>query len=192
VGSLGAGGFGAVYEAVEVRTGQRVALKELGDASATSIARFKQEFRALADCHHPNLVSLTELIEEDERWSIVMELVPGSDLMTYVRGPADSDNQTYNEAKLRQAFVGMACGLTALHRYGILHRDLKPSNVRVRPDGRAVLLDFGLVTSIDPSRQSAYAGALGTVAYMAPEQVTGRNVGPAADWYALVSVCSKL
>jgi serine/threonine protein kinase/predicted ATPase len=184
VEALGNGGFGAVYEAIDARTGQRVALKELDDASAASISRFKQEFRALSDCHHPNLVSLKELIEDDGRWYIVMELVPGSDFLTFVRGVADNDNHHYDEARLRGALRGIAEGLFALHGYGILHRDLKPLNVRVTPEGRAVLLDFGLVTSVDPMRQSNQGMTLGTVPYMAPEQATNVRIGPAADWYA--------
>ena len=188
IGPLGSGGFGAVYEAVDARSGQHVALKELDDASASSIARFKQEFRALSDCHHPNLVSLKELIEDGERWYIVMELVPGSDFLTHVQSGADNDNQRYDEARLRTALRGVAEGLVALHRFGILHRDLKPSNVRVTPEGRAVLLDFGLVTSADPKHQSTHALAIGTVPYMAPEQATRASIGAAADWYAF-GVC---
>jgi serine/threonine protein kinase/predicted ATPase len=188
VAPLGSGGFGSVYEAIDARSGQHVALKELGDVSASSIARFKQEFRALSDFHHPNLVGLKELIEEEERWLIVMELVPGSDFLSFVRGGADNTNQPYDDARVRHALLGIANGLTALHRYGVLHRDLKPSNVRVTPDGRAVLLDFGLITSVDPTLQSTHAGGVGTVAYMAPEQATSANVGPSADWYA-VGVC---
>jgi serine/threonine protein kinase len=190
LGPLGAGGFGAVYEAVDVRTGQHVALKQLDDTSAESIARFKHEFRALADCHHENLVGLKELIEQDGRWLIVMELVPGMDFLRYVQRPAN-DNvgaMTYDEPRLRGALSGMVEGLRALHTYGVVHRDLKPSNVRVRPDGRAVLLDFGLATSVDPKKQSTHAMGVGTVIYMAPEQAGGQSIGPACDLYAL-GVC---
>jgi serine/threonine protein kinase len=192
LGPLGVGGFGAVYEALDTRSGQRVAVKELDDTSADSIARFKHEFRALQDCHHPNLVGLKELIEQNGRWLIVMELVPGMDFLRYVEAPANQNStalsERYDQARLRTALVGMAEGLRALHHFGIVHRDLKPSNVRVRPDGRAVLLDFGLATSVDPSRQSTHAMGVGTVVYMAPEQAVGGNIGPAADLYAL-GVC---
>jgi serine/threonine protein kinase len=187
---LGTGGFGAVYEAVDLRSGQHVALKQLDDTSPESIARFKHEFRALADCHHENLVGLKELIEQDGSWLIVMELVPGMDFLRHVQR-ADNDNTEqvgYDEARLRSALSGVLEGLRALHNFGVLHRDLKPSNIRVRPDGRAVLLDFGLATSIDPKGQSTHGMGVGTVVYMAPEQVSGQSVGPACDLYA-VGVC---
>ena len=189
LGTLGSGGFGAVYEAVDARTGHHFAVKVLDNTSADSIARFKREFRALADCHHPNLVGLKELIEENGRWLIVMELVEGQDLLNAVRR-AHNDNDdagpSYDEARLRTALIGMAQGLRALHGFGVLHRDMKPSNVRVRGDGRAVLLDFGLATRIDTEQQSMEI-AVGTVRYMAPEQIS-QHVGPAADFYAL-GVC---
>jgi serine/threonine protein kinase len=190
LGPLGAGGFGAVYEAVDARTGQRVAVKQLDDTSAESIARFKHEFRALADCHHEHLVGLKELIEQNGSWLIVMELVPGMDFLRYVERPANDNvgGMRYDEPRLRGALSGIVEGLRALHKFGILHRDLKPSNVRVRPDGRAVLLDFGLATSIDPKQQSTHAMGVGTVIYMAPEQAGGQSVGPACDLYAL-GVC---
>jgi serine/threonine protein kinase len=190
---LGAGGFGAVYEALDLRSGEHVAVKELDDTSADSIARFKHEFRALADCHHENLVGLRELIEQDGRWLIVMELVPGTDFLEYVRRAAnDNVNQEsalfFDEGRLRIALIGVVEGLRALHGFGVVHRDLKPSNVRVRPDGRAVLLDFGLATSVDPKKQSTHAMGVGTVVYMAPEQAGGESLGPAVDMYAL-GVC---
>jgi eukaryotic-like serine/threonine-protein kinase len=80
--TLGAGGFGVVYEAVDTRTGGRVAVKELDRTTPEAIVRFKQEFRAIADLHHPNLVGLKELIEHNGRWLIVMELVPGTDFLS--------------------------------------------------------------------------------------------------------------
>jgi serine/threonine protein kinase/predicted ATPase/tetratricopeptide (TPR) repeat protein len=190
LGPLGAGGFGAVYEAVDARSGQHVALKELADTSADSIARFKQEFRALTECHHENLVSVRELIEQEGRWLIVMELVPGVDFLRYVRR-VDNDNADLahcDEERLRNALVGILRGLAALHAFGVVHRDLKPANVRVRPDGRVVLLDFGLATSVDPKQQSTHAMGVGTAVYMAPEQAGGRSISAAADLYAL-GVC---
>jgi eukaryotic-like serine/threonine-protein kinase len=186
---LGRGGFGSVYEAWDSESGQRVALKELGQPSGDNLARFKQEFRALAGLHHPNLVGLKELFEQDGRWFIVMDLIDGDDFVRHVRSGPENDNAAgYDEGRLRTALAGLVQGLSALHEFGILHRDLKPTNTCVTLDGRAVLLDFGLITSVDPTRQSTDGIALGTAAYMAPEQAHGRNIGAAADWYAL-GVC---
>jgi hypothetical protein len=182
-GHLGSGGFGTVHEAFDRQTEQRVALKELTRASPGSLVRFKNEFRALADLHHPNLVRLRELIEREGSWYIVMDLIEGEQLLDFVR-PASND-PGFDERRLREAFAGIAEALAALHGAGILHRDLKPSNVRVTREGRAVLLDFGLVTAVDEERQSTHADAVGTIAYMAPEQAAGEKLTPATDWYAL-------
>jgi serine/threonine protein kinase/predicted ATPase len=189
LGVLGTGAFGAVHEALDLRTQQRVAIKELTHRSPSALARFKQEFRALTDLHHPNLVGIRELIERNGRFLIAMELIEGSDFRDWVapartqRGPLPFD-----EHRLRQALIGVAQGLCALHEHGILHRDLKPSNIRVTEAGEAVLLDFGLVTTSDEESQSTQQGVLGTATYMAPEQARSEKLGPAADWYAF-GVC---
>jgi tetratricopeptide (TPR) repeat protein len=186
---IGAGAFGTVTEAICLRTGRRVALKELARPFARSLVQFKQEFRALADVHHAHLVELYELFERDGRWFIAMELVEGDDFLRWVRpyGSERSGREAFDEPRLRGALAGMARGLAWLHESGFLHRDLKPSNVRVTAEGRAVLLDFGLVTTADPDRQSSQTGVLGTVEYMAPEQAMSHPLSPAADWYALGS-----
>lgn len=185
-GKLGEGGYGAVYEARDRETGERVALKELTHVSAMSIARFKNEFRAVQEVHHANLVRLDALFEDQGKWFIGMELVEGTDLLTYVY--ASDAEHGYHEPQLRAAFMQLAEGLQALHSAGFVHRDLKPSNVRVTPEGRVVLLDFGLATALDAKAQSTRANALGTVAYMAPEQAMSSKLSAAADWYAF-GVC---
>ncbi len=179
---LGEGAFGAVDAVVDVETGQQLALKALTRAQPAALARFKHEFRALADLHHPNLVGLRALFEHDGDWLIAMDLIEGEELSRWVR-PAPSSTR-FDEARLRTSFAGVAEGLRVLHAHGMLHRDLKPSNVRVTPEGRAVLLDFGLVTSFDAGGPSTLGGVTGTAAYMAPEQATGSKIGPQADWYA--------
>jgi len=188
---LGEGSFGAVYDAVRPSTGQRVALKELVRVSPDALSRFKHEFRGLQEVHHTNLVELTELIEQDGRWFIAMELVQGRDLLSWVRPvsrmASDNDAGSLHEARLRDAFIGVAHGLEALHAHGIVHRDLKPSNIQVTDEGRAVLLDFGLATASDTDAQSTRGTGPGTAAYMAPEQAAAKKVGPAADWYAFGS-----
>ena len=203
VSRLGEGGMGVVYEALDLRQGERVALKTLRAVSPDGLLRFKREFRALADLSHPNLVRLGELFEVGGQWMFTMELVDGVDFLSWVRGAAAADDAPpteeisqarditppptlvgvpFDEARLRAAFGQLARGLDALHAAAMVHRDIKPPNVRVTRDGRVVLLDFGLVTeTAGPVPDEAL---FGTVSYMAPEQAAGARVGPQADWYA--------
>jgi len=194
---LGEGGYGAVYEAHDRARDQRVALKLLTRVGPEHVMRFKQEFRALQDLQHPNLVQLGELFEDDGRWFFTMELLHGMDFIDYVRGAKDSASTALvpdNDAtrgglpcdlvRLRAVLSQLTEGVLALHRVGKVHRDIKPSNIQVTSNGRVVLLDFGLVTSVE-ARQTTEALAVGTAAYMAPEQATGAQVGPAADWYGV-------
>jgi len=179
--SLGEGGFGTVYEAFDRSQQARVALKALTRINPDALFRFKREFRALQDLAHPNLVTLGELFESAGQWFFTMELVPGCDFLSFVRPSLD----VFHEGRLRASLLQLAEGLNALHSTDTIHRDVKPSNTRVTPQGRLVLLDFGLVTHGDEARQSTAAGVLGTVAYMAPEQASGGRLGPAADWYSV-------
>jgi eukaryotic-like serine/threonine-protein kinase len=178
---LGEGGFGVVYEVADRELGRRLALKTLKahrGGFAASIRRFKREFRAAADLVHPNLVGLHDLASEGSRWFFTMDLVRGCDFFDRVRGPAG-----LSESRLRDALRQLIAGVAALHRAGIVHRDLKPSNVLVEPDGRVVVLDFGLAGSELPGDADTLVG--GTPIYMAPEQAAGLAATAAADWYAV-------
>ncbi|HEX6245791.1 MAG TPA: AAA family ATPase, partial [Polyangiales bacterium] len=174
---LGSGGFGNVVEARDTQTGTRVALKEFIGTGAKPLERFKQEFRALQDVHHPNLVRLHALFEHEGTWYIAMELLEGQDLVSYVRAHGRCDF-----GRLRRAFVGVAQALSVLHEAGFAHRDLTPSNVCVTTEGRPVLFDFGLIGRLDAQHESAQ---LGTPDYAAPEQLEGSLSRTAADVYAL-------
>ncbi len=173
---IGSGGMGDVYEALDRDTGEVVALKTLVRADADTLFRFKREFRALQSTAHPNLVSLRELVRDGEQWFFTMELVKGSHFLEYTRG---------DHGRLRDGLGQLVVGLRALHQAGLIHRDIKPSNVMVTDEGRVVLLDFGLVTPLDPAGQSRQGHAVGTVEYMAPEQAVGRTIGESADWYSI-------
>ncbi|HEY6879974.1 MAG TPA: protein kinase, partial [Polyangiales bacterium] len=181
--ALGEGSFGAVYCAELVGTEQQVALKSLTRVKPEALLSFKREFRALSEVSHPNLVGLRELFEHEGHWFIAMDLVEGTDLLSWVRKSANDNG--FDEARLRRAFADITQGLAALHSYGLLHRDLKPSNARVTPEGKAVVLDFGLVTMADEAMQSTQRAGVGTLAYMAPEQLAPDRLTPAADFYAL-------
>ncbi|MFO0589796.1 MAG: AAA family ATPase [Polyangiaceae bacterium] len=209
---LGAGGMGIVYEAFDRETQAIVALKTTLRASPATLLLFKNEFRALVDLHHPNLIRLHELHCEDGTWFFTMELLrDAADLRAWVRltplaieqtaGPSavvlttlsDGARETSepsrpaagarcSEERLRPALAQLAIGLAALHGARRVHRDIKPSNVLVTPEGRVVLLDFGLVIAEGDAMSRSDAG---TPLYMAPEQAAGGSVGPPADWYAV-------
>ncbi|MCB9574272.1 MAG: serine/threonine protein kinase, partial [Kofleriaceae bacterium] len=209
--ALGTGGMGVVYQALDRRTGEQVALKAMRGDDADALVRFKNEFRLCADLRHRNLVRLGELIEADDQLFFTMELVVGVDVLSWVRSPAWASagpdrtptaprglpvarsrrrstgrvGPAFVEDRLRAAFRQIAAGVGALHAGRRVHRDLKPSNILVTADGRVVILDFGLVVPHVVERPHSDAVAVGTVAYMAPEQAAARPVGPAADWYAV-------
>jgi len=210
---IGSGAMGVVYEARDRQYGRRVALKVLKQLEAGTLLRFKQEFRALADATHPNLVRLHELVCEDGVWFVTMELVDGTDFLAWVRpghdaGPAVPSTQgpgetwigtaadpppgpgvaggRLDERRLREALRQLRAGVAALHRLGKLHRDIKPSNVVVTRDGRVVLLDFGLIKELLPAGvNDSLDAVVGTPGYMAPEQAAGGEVTEASDWYSV-------
>lgn len=177
---LGRGGMGIVYEAYDRERDESVALKMLHWADASAIYTFKNEFRALADVAHRNLINLYELIAYEDVWLFTMELVQGSNFLEY------SQPDGLDVGNLRTALHQLVQGVAALHRAGKVHRDLKPPNVLVSEAGRLVILDFGLVAEIvSPARISTVGGISGTIEYMAPEQAAGERAGPATDWYAV-------
>src|SRR3954470_5313674 len=173
--------MGVVYDVFDRERKTRVALKTLRTLGGEQLMRFKNEFRALSDLHHLNLVSLGELIHHDGLWFFTMELIDGWDLLAYVRPGGKLDVE-----RLRGAFAQLGEGLVALHAAGKVHRDIKPSNVRVTQKGRVVLLDLGLVTDTqrEGSSRTSSDQVVGTATYMAPEQAQSKPVTPAADWYA--------
>jgi hypothetical protein len=175
---LGAGGMGVVYEAIDRETGGRVALKTLRSLSSDGLLRFKNELRSARELGHKNVVRLGDLVEEDGQWLFSMELVDGVSFLDYVRPGGQID-----VARLRDALAQLVSGVSALHAADKIHRDLKSSNVLVASDGRVVVLDFGLVADRGEGERLGFA--VGTPIAMAPEQIRGGQVGPAADWYAV-------
>ena len=206
--------MGVVYEAYDRERNAKVALKTLHSLTGEALLRFKNEFREFQDLQHPNLVSVGELFCENNEWFFSMELVEGVSFLAYVRGaqarsqndgnssaetvdisPSDLHSQiiqpassqvgfAVHEGRLREALRQLALGLSALHDAGKVHRDIKPSNVMVTPNGRVVLLDFGLAADHANREHKSEIEIVGTIEYMAPEQAAGRQVGPPADWYS--------
>ena len=180
---LGSGGMGVVYEVHDGLRGEIVALKTLRRTSAADLYRLKREFRSLADVTHPNLVCLYELFVENEQCFFTMELVTGVSFVDYVRG---DDGASVSADRLVPALRQLIDGVTALHRRGKLHRDIKPSNVLVTPEGRVVILDFGLIAEALPQHPGEARHVRGgTPAYMSPEEASGAAPSEASDWYSV-------
>src|SRR5919197_1129360 len=175
------GGIGLVYRAWDREAEREAALKALRSVGPEELYRLKNEFRALAGLSHPNLAQLYELTVVADECFFTMELVEGANLVDHVRG----GGTRCDFERLGACLPQLAAGLAALHGAGKLHRDIKPSNVLVAA-GRVVMLDFGLVTALASRRASESTGSLvGTLAYMAPEQLWGCALSAATDWYAL-------
>jgi hypothetical protein len=175
--------MGVVYEAFDEERRTRVACKALNRIEPARLYQLKNEFRALADVVHPNLVRLHELFIDDGACCFTMELVEGESFSAFTRPSGNLD-----EARLRAVLPQLVAGVAAIHDAGKLHRDLKPSNVLVTASGRPVVLDFGLV--VDPEAGGVGQTLVdervsGTPAYMAPEQAAGRSATWASDHYAL-------
>jgi hypothetical protein len=188
---LGAGGMGEVYRALDTRLGREVALKVLSRSASTDSGRrlrFDREARLASAVSHPHVLMVLDVGEWEGLPYVVTELLEGETLRTHLRPGGLAAREAVNLA------VQVARGLAALHASGIVHRDLKPENLFVTTDGRIKILDLGLAT---PSREGADsaappwdtlttegAAALGTAAYMAPEQVRRMPAGPRADIFA--------
>lgn len=182
VRSIGEGGMGVVYEAYDEQRRGLVALKSLRHLDANAVYRLKHEFRLVAEVLHANLCRLHELFF-DGAWFFTMELVRGEPFDQWVR-----PNGEHDEARLRDAWAQLICGVQAIHDAGRIHRDLKPSNVLVTERGRVVILDFGLAVEEAPGgvgRTLTEDRRSGTPAYMAPEQIAEAEASPACDAYAL-------
>jgi len=177
--------MGVVYEALDHVSGDSVALKTLKDVSPAAIARFKREFRSLADIVHHNLVALYDMVADGEDCFFTMELIRGSHFHRWVREGEQAETLRVN--RLRVAMRQLAEGVAAIHRAGLVHRDLKPSNVLATTGGRIVILDFGLVVDLEEeSIQHAEERPLaGTASHMSPEQGAGNPLTVASDWYSV-------
>ena len=178
---LGGGSFGDVYRVSdEMDGGRELALKILRSSDPVAIQYFKRERRSLADIRHNNIVRVYSLHDYEHQLLFTMEVVNGLGFLRYLASQTCEER----DAKLRSCLLQLAEGLETLHRRKLLHRDVKPSNVLVTPEGRLVILDFGLVRSFEEGFHSLVTLA-GTPDYMAPEQAAGAAVTEASDWYAV-------
>ncbi|HET9372339.1 MAG TPA: serine/threonine-protein kinase, partial [Vicinamibacterales bacterium] len=206
LGSLGAGGMGEVYRAVDTNLKRQVAIKMLPAAVATDaerLGRFQREAEMLAALNHPNIAHIFGLEKSGGTFALAMELVEGPTLADRIARGAVPPHEAI--AIARQ----MADALESAHEQGIIHRDLKPANIKVRGDGTVKVLDFGLAKALDQDARRGNADSgqavtvtspamtaagiiLGTAAYMAPEQAKGRPVDARADIWAFGCVLFEM
>ncbi|WP_320772984.1 protein kinase domain-containing protein [Streptomyces sp. CRN 30] len=186
-GVLGRGGMGTVWRAQDETLGRTVAVKELRfpssideDEKRRLITRTLREAKAIARIRNNGAVTVFDVVDEDDRPWIVMELIEGKSLAEVIRQDGTLEPK-------RAAEVGLAIldVLRSAHREGILHRDVKPSNVLISDDGRVVLTDFGIAqVEGDPSVTST-GMLVGAPSYISPERARGHKPGPAADLWSL-------
>jgi eukaryotic-like serine/threonine-protein kinase len=176
---LGQGGMSDVYRAVDERNGEAVAVKIVRSGDPELARRLSQEVRVHQRMEHPGLIRLLDTGVTDGQAYLVMELVEGTTLATSLRAEPLGARLT---AKLG-AILGGA--LAYVHAEGIVHRDVKPSNIMLGADGRALLGDFGIARLLDSTTFTIDGTTIGTVAYMAPEQLEDHQVGPSADIWSL-------
>jgi len=199
--AIGAGGMGEVYEARDNKLGRNVAIKILPEAFAHDhdrLSRFQREARMLAALNHPNIAMIFGLEQSDGVHYLVMELVPGQTLAERLRvGPLGMEEALRIGAQIAEA-------MEAAHEKQVIHRDLKPANVKVTPEGRVKVLDFGLAKAFGADAEDLQSSPtltsmgtedgriLGTPTYMSPEQARGKPVDKRTDIWAFGCVLYEL
>ena len=186
---IGQGAMGTVYRAYHAQLERTGAVKVMQAISPDrdAVSRFRHEAQAIARMRHPNVLNVFDFGEYEGTPYMIVEYVPGGSLAGRMsQGPLD-------RATALRFLRGIAAGLDYAHAQGIVHRDVKPANVLLERDETPVLADFGLAKLLQGSSVKSMTGVTtGTPAYIAPEQVSGHLVGPAADRYSLATIAYEM
>jgi eukaryotic-like serine/threonine-protein kinase len=185
--SIGQGGMGTVWQGHDELLGREVAVKEvrfppeLGSQEVADLReRTLREARATARLSHPNVITTYDVVEEDDRPWIVMELLATRSLSEVLR-----DDGPLPPHRVAEIGLGVLAALELSHAQGVVHRDVKPGNVLITPDGRPVLTDFGIATTAGDAALTSTGLVLGSPAYMSPERARGQRPGPESDLWSL-------
>ncbi|HKG63987.1 MAG TPA: serine/threonine-protein kinase [Solirubrobacteraceae bacterium] len=181
---LGSGGSATVFLAEDQRLGRQVAVKRLhgAEVTETTAERLRREARIMASLRHPNLVTVLDMLTEDDDLYLVMEYVPGGTLDDVLK------DAPLEPARVLELLRPVAAALDHAHAHDVVHRDVKPSNVLVTDGGAVKLCDLGLATAAEITRITPPGSILGTPAYMAPEQAQPVPCTPATDIFALATI----
>jgi serine/threonine protein kinase len=184
---LGEGGMGIVYKAHDTKLDRDVALKFLPASVVSSpedVARFEQEARAISALNHPNIATIFDIDEADGKKFLVLEYIAGGTLKSKLK-KLKSEDKEFTIAEVIDDGIQIADGLAHAHRQQIVHRDIKSDNVMLTGEGKVKITDFGLAKLRGTTQLTKTGSTIGTLAYMAPEQLRGEDIDHRADLFSL-------